>query len=68
MGLRFHDKYDNLYIADAYMGLIRVGPRGGEATVLAMEPDGMSFRFTKWGWTSTRLLETYIFTGSLVVA
>nr|TKW22131.1 LOW QUALITY PROTEIN: hypothetical protein SEVIR_4G208800v2 [Setaria viridis] len=35
-----------VYIADAYMGLMRVGPSGGEATVLATGAAGEPFRFT----------------------
>ncbi|XP_052159502.1 protein STRICTOSIDINE SYNTHASE-LIKE 10-like [Oryza glaberrima] len=46
LGLRFHYKTGNLYIADAYMGLMRVGPKGGEATVLATKADGVPLRFT----------------------
>ncbi|CAO2186871.1 unnamed protein product [Urochloa humidicola] len=46
LGLRFHNSSGNLYIADAYMGLMRVGPKGGEATVLATEADGVPLRFT----------------------
>ncbi|XP_040381613.1 protein STRICTOSIDINE SYNTHASE-LIKE 10-like [Oryza brachyantha] len=46
LGLQFHNTSGNLYIADAYKGLMRVGPRGGEATVLATEADGVPFRFT----------------------
>jgi sugar lactone lactonase YvrE len=46
LGLRFHHRSGNLYIADAYKGLMRVGPRGGEATVLAAEADGVPLRFT----------------------
>uniref|UniRef100_J3MLS3 Strictosidine synthase conserved region domain-containing protein n=2 Tax=Oryza brachyantha TaxID=4533 RepID=J3MLS3_ORYBR len=46
LGLRFHNTCGNLYIADAYKGLMRVGPRGGEATVLAKEADGVPVRFT----------------------
>uniref|UniRef100_A0A0E0LLV2 Strictosidine synthase conserved region domain-containing protein n=1 Tax=Oryza punctata TaxID=4537 RepID=A0A0E0LLV2_ORYPU len=46
LGLRFHNTSGNLYIADAYKGLMRVGPRGGEATVLATEADGVPLRFT----------------------
>ncbi|XP_066373708.1 protein STRICTOSIDINE SYNTHASE-LIKE 10-like [Miscanthus floridulus] len=46
LGLRFHRNSGNLYIADAYMGLMRVGPDGGEATVLATEAGGEPFRFT----------------------
>ncbi|CAO2205693.1 unnamed protein product [Urochloa humidicola] len=46
LGLRFHNSSGNLYIADAYMGLMRVGPKGGEATVLATEAVGVPLRFT----------------------
>ncbi|CAL5004800.1 unnamed protein product [Urochloa decumbens] len=46
LGLRFHVDSGDLYIADAYMGLMRVGPNGGEAEVLATEADGKPMRFT----------------------
>ncbi|CAO2200002.1 unnamed protein product [Urochloa humidicola] len=46
LGLRFHNNSGDLYIADAYMGLIRVGPKGGEATVLVTEAGGVPLRFT----------------------
>ncbi|RCV30176.1 hypothetical protein SEVIR_6G071900v4 [Setaria viridis] len=46
LGLRFHNNSGDLYIADAYMGLMRVGPNGGEATVLATEAGGAPLRFT----------------------
>jgi sugar lactone lactonase YvrE len=46
LGLRFHNKSGNLYIADAYMGLMRVGRNGGEATVLATVASGAPLRFT----------------------
>ncbi|CAL5008628.1 unnamed protein product [Urochloa decumbens] len=46
LGLRFHNNSGNLYIADAYMGLMRVGPKGGEATVLATEAGGVPLGFT----------------------
>ncbi|KAF0905005.1 hypothetical protein E2562_039548 [Oryza meyeriana var. granulata] len=45
LGLAFHRKTGDLYIADAYKGLMRVGPRGGEAEVLATEADGVPFNF-----------------------
>ncbi|CAL4989473.1 unnamed protein product [Urochloa decumbens] len=37
LGLQFHTRTGNLYIADAYLGLMMVGPGGGEATVLAAD-------------------------------
>ncbi|CAO2183999.1 unnamed protein product [Urochloa humidicola] len=46
LGLRFHVNSGDIYIADAYMGLMRVGPNGGEAKVLATEAGGESMRFT----------------------
>ncbi|XP_073363197.1 protein STRICTOSIDINE SYNTHASE-LIKE 10-like [Aegilops tauschii subsp. strangulata] len=46
LGLRFHHKSGYLYIADAYKGLMRVAPGGGEATVLVTEADGAPLRFT----------------------
>ncbi|PUZ37813.1 hypothetical protein GQ55_9G149400 [Panicum hallii var. hallii] len=46
LGLRFHVNSGDLYIADAYMDLMRVGPNGGEATVLATEAGGAPLRFT----------------------
>ncbi|RLM60852.1 protein STRICTOSIDINE SYNTHASE-LIKE 10-like [Panicum miliaceum] len=46
LGLRFHNNSGSLYIADAYMGLMRVGPDGGKATVLATEAGGAPLRFT----------------------
>ncbi|KAL6603043.1 hypothetical protein ACP70R_043404 [Stipagrostis hirtigluma subsp. patula] len=46
LGLRFHRESGNLYIADAYMGLMRVGPSGGQATVLATEAGGAPLLFT----------------------
>jgi sugar lactone lactonase YvrE len=42
----FHRDSGDLYIADAYMGLMRVGPSGGEATVLATEAAGVPLSFT----------------------
>ncbi|XP_066314874.1 protein STRICTOSIDINE SYNTHASE-LIKE 10-like [Miscanthus floridulus] len=45
LGLQFHFKTGDLYIADAYLGLMRVGPGGGEAEVLATSADGVPFNF-----------------------
>ena len=45
-GPQFFDKTGDLYIADAYLGLMKVGPDGGEAEVLATEADdGVPFHF-----------------------
>ncbi|XP_058779628.1 protein STRICTOSIDINE SYNTHASE-LIKE 3-like [Vicia villosa] len=46
LGLRFDKKTGDLYIADAYFGLMMVGPQGGLATSLATEAEGVPFRFT----------------------
>ncbi|KQJ91975.1 hypothetical protein BRADI_4g40936v3 [Brachypodium distachyon] len=45
LGLAFHQKSGDLYIADAYKGLLRVGSDGGEAEVLVTGVDGVPFRF-----------------------
>ncbi|KAH7561328.1 hypothetical protein ACOSQ2_016235 [Xanthoceras sorbifolium] len=46
LGLRFDKKTGDLYIADAYFGLMKVGPEGGLATSLASEAEGVPLRFT----------------------
>ncbi|THG00439.1 protein STRICTOSIDINE SYNTHASE-LIKE 10-like [Camellia sinensis] len=46
LGLRFDQKSDKLYIADAYMGLVIVGPEGGLATKVATESQGIPFGLT----------------------
>ncbi|KAL6649914.1 hypothetical protein ACP70R_014138 [Stipagrostis hirtigluma subsp. patula] len=45
LGLQFYAKTGDLYIADAYLGLMKVGPDGGEAEVLATHADGVPFHF-----------------------
>ncbi|CAD6266805.1 unnamed protein product [Miscanthus lutarioriparius] len=45
LGLQFNGRTGDLYIADAYHGLLRVGPAGGEAKVLAAKADGGAFTF-----------------------
>jgi sugar lactone lactonase YvrE len=40
LGLQFYAMTGDLYIADAYLGLMKVGPDGGEAEVLATHADG----------------------------
>ncbi|KAK1668687.1 hypothetical protein QYE76_056846 [Lolium multiflorum] len=45
LGLAFHYRSGYLYIAVAYKGLMRVGPDGGEAEVLATGADGVAFTF-----------------------
>ncbi|XP_071706955.1 protein STRICTOSIDINE SYNTHASE-LIKE 3-like [Rutidosis leptorrhynchoides] len=46
LGLRFDKRTGDLYIADAYLGLLKVGPEGGLATPLATEAEGVPLRFT----------------------
>ncbi|GJN34117.1 hypothetical protein PR202_gb22758 [Eleusine coracana subsp. coracana] len=46
LGLRFHRASGDLYIADAYAGLMRAGKNGGEATVLASGVNGVPFKLT----------------------
>ncbi|XP_043690595.1 protein STRICTOSIDINE SYNTHASE-LIKE 10-like [Telopea speciosissima] len=46
LGLQFHQKTGDLYIADAYFGLMKVGPNGGLATPLVTEAEGKTFKFT----------------------
>ncbi|XP_050234703.1 protein STRICTOSIDINE SYNTHASE-LIKE 3-like [Mercurialis annua] len=46
LGLRFNKKTGDLYIADAYFGLMKVGPEGGLATSLVKEAEGVSLGFT----------------------
>ncbi|KAF7805770.1 protein STRICTOSIDINE SYNTHASE-LIKE 3-like [Senna tora] len=46
LGLRFHKKTGDLYIADAYLGIMKVGPEGGLATSLVTEAEGVPLRFT----------------------
>jgi hypothetical protein len=45
LGLQFHHKTGDMYIADAYLGLMRVGRRGGLAKVVATEAAGVPFNF-----------------------
>lgn len=45
LGLRFNRRTGDLYIADAYMGLHVVGPKGGLATKLTAEAEGVPFTF-----------------------
>jgi len=46
LGLRFDKRTGDLYIADAYFGLLKVGPEGGLATSLATEAEGVPLKFT----------------------
>ncbi|KAF9592605.1 hypothetical protein IFM89_016253 [Coptis chinensis] len=46
IGPRFNKKTGDLYIADAYFGLMVVGPEGGLATLLVNEAEAVPLRFT----------------------
>lgn len=46
LGLSFSGLNGELYIADAYMGLLVVGPNGGLASKVASEAQGTPFGFT----------------------
>ncbi|KAF3776123.1 STRICTOSIDINE SYNTHASE-LIKE 3 protein [Nymphaea thermarum] len=46
LGLRFDKKTGELYIADAYFGLMKVGPEGGLAKPLVKEVEGVPLMFT----------------------
>lgn len=45
LGLRFDKRSGNLYIADAYHGLLVVGPEGGIATSLSTHAGGNPILF-----------------------
>ncbi|CAN6217478.1 unnamed protein product [Urochloa humidicola] len=45
LGLQFHRASGDLYYADAYMGLMRVGRRGGRAEAVATEAGGAPLNF-----------------------
>lgn len=46
MGLRFHKETGELWIADAYLGIMKVGPEGGQAEAMLNEIDGVRMKFT----------------------
>ncbi|KAA8517244.1 hypothetical protein F0562_017504 [Nyssa sinensis] len=46
LGLHFNERTGDLYIADAYMGLLVVGPDGGLANKVATQAQVIPFRFT----------------------
>ncbi|KAL2895883.1 Protein STRICTOSIDINE SYNTHASE-LIKE 10 [Bienertia sinuspersici] len=46
LGLRFNEKTGELYIADAYLGLMTVGPKGGLASRVVTEVEGVPLGFT----------------------
>ncbi|CAI0374572.1 unnamed protein product [Linum tenue] len=46
LGLSFRESNGDLYVADAYMGLLRVGPQGGLADRMVTRVDGAPLVFT----------------------
>eukprot|EP00261_Vitis_vinifera_P017500 XP_010647214.1 PREDICTED: protein STRICTOSIDINE SYNTHASE-LIKE 10 [Vitis vinifera] len=46
LGLKFNEATCDLYIADAYFGLLVVGQNGGVAKQVAISAEGVPFRFT----------------------
>ncbi|XVF85687.1 hypothetical protein PTKIN_Ptkin17bG0136300 [Pterospermum kingtungense] len=46
LGLKFNQATCDLYVADAYLGLLMVGPNGGVAQQLATSAEGVPFRLT----------------------
>lgn len=46
LGIHFMQSTGELYIADAYFGLLVVGPDGGQAKPLVREAEGSTFAFT----------------------
>ena len=46
LGLKFNEATCDLYIADAYFGLLVVGQNGGVAKQVAISAKGVPFRFT----------------------
>ncbi|XWS43057.1 hypothetical protein CRYUN_Cryun16bG0068600 [Craigia yunnanensis] len=46
LGICFSEATGDLYIADAYMGILKVGPEGGFATRIATHAQAIPFKFT----------------------
>uniref|UniRef100_A0A0C9S694 TSA: Wollemia nobilis Ref_Wollemi_Transcript_15323_1461 transcribed RNA sequence n=1 Tax=Wollemia nobilis TaxID=56998 RepID=A0A0C9S694_9CONI len=46
LGMRFHRQTGELYIADAYFGLLVVNSEGGLAKIVVNEAEGLPLRFT----------------------
>lgn len=66
LGLKFNTLTCELYIADAYFGLLVVGPSGGVAKQLATSAEGVPFRFTNALDIDTKTGEVY-FTDSSIL-
>lgn len=46
LGLHFNKRTGELWIADAPLGIMKVGPEGGQAEVVLNEIDGVPMLFT----------------------
>eukprot|EP00249_Psilotum_nudum_P020653 c27793_g1_i6 orf=408-1631(-) len=46
LGLRFDPTTSELYIADAYFGVLKVGPEGGQAAPITTQAEGIPLTFT----------------------
>ncbi|KAK7360735.1 hypothetical protein VNO77_02744 [Canavalia gladiata] len=66
LGLKFNTATCDLYIADAYFGLLMVGSGGGVAKQLASSADGVPFRFANALDIDTQTGEVY-FTDSSIL-
>ncbi|KAG0580938.1 hypothetical protein KC19_4G212000 [Ceratodon purpureus] len=45
LGLRIHKETGEMWIADAYLGIVKVGPEGGQGEVVLNEIDGVRMKF-----------------------
>ncbi|KAL5727556.1 hypothetical protein ACHQM5_000740 [Ranunculus cassubicifolius] len=45
LGLKFDQVTSDLIVADAYHGLVKIPPTGGNATVLVSSAEGVPFKF-----------------------
>ncbi|MBA0801192.1 hypothetical protein Gohar_011570, partial [Gossypium harknessii] len=67
LGLKFHIETCYLYIADAYHGLLVVGPYGGVAEKLATSAEGVLFKFTNGLDIDTKIGMVYFTDSSTVI-
>lgn len=59
LGICFNEVTNELYIVDAYMGLLKVGPEGGLATSIATHAQG-TLCYSPMVWTSTNSMDPFI--------
>lgn len=65
LGIKFNYKTCELYIADAYFGLLKVGPKGGVAQLLANSAEGVPFHVTNGLDIDTQTGEVYFTDSSM---